>query len=1098
MLIRMRLWVFLPILALAVTLPLGAGSDGDDRLVGDRGADVFRGGDGADLLRGRQGDDRLRGGAHNDKLRGGKGNDRLVGGAGDDRLYGGPGRDVLYGGVGDDWLYGGKNRDRLVGGVGDDRLSGGPGRDSLTGGPGRDRFLLLHPATEAGDADRIRDFDPRHDRLILRDSQAALWVEQQNVGKRANTFLYGDAERGRTLAVLVGGVDLAAADAGTVATESGAAVTDIREPAMRADFSPASLMRQLSEGVAVADLVGQGAPAANLFEANLGIEDLRGAGVPAVEIHEGLQEVARVHAPVCVLSATAEMTECTIALPEVVYDDSVYPTDMADQSDNYLVKIDSSRAFAVGDRLTYAITDGNPSVAVAAWSQTIYKVPATTLEGYRISDDGKLYPKDVYALSRNREQLESEGGLVFLGHRRRLAFQQPDRTVSPPQFGSGVMYYPAEYTYLKTETDTLTIEVRHARTGVTKTVRLNVLPNHRAHPVPVDLFAEHSERAQREREIKPASSRGVACFSAAGEQVADCVTHLPRVAYRHTPLSLGSFPDQADKYLMRVDASRAFGEGANLDYEIIAGNPRILFPYYRPRFQRTFFYDLVGYQIDRQGRIYFQDSWLFGRNNDIYKHDLDALWRYVRANGSGRAYSQGNLCPRTRGVKNDSACVDEFFCRAMHGTADQDCSGLFFHPLNYTFGRTDTDRLRVRVTDKDSGVVRDIVVTIQPHPRAVASVAECAHETDPMDKWGCINSQALLPEREFETTDAMRNSLPDDLAFPKSEYHLVNAIEFDSFEEMATMTWLPESFRKNPNVEIKDGKLILHLYPAPVPEGEEGGGPGKCRFVSHGSWPRLSGRGVFEPADGYLEYKFSGYSYQVGHGGNIIHWSRYGVDHHAFRYQPPHRILAYSNDVTVEDVTPMPRGIISSASVSKVGYLEIDFLERWTKGMTRPWFVAHTYPVRRTNLVLMEKLQLRQENGDPHYPFVYQHPIRPPTAYFRPGHLSRTTRILPSGTNNGDGTYAITYGMEILTEAAAKQSAKSDSDAIRIFIDGKRKAITQRVPNQFMNGNAAWLLEVFPGSLDSNVGSCSRLKKTRFELDHVRFYRRRPPPSAEG
>ncbi len=102
-----------------------------------------------------------------DRLRGGGGNDRLFGGPGDDRLAGNSGDDRLSGGLGDDALHGGGGRDKLDGGDGDDQLAGGKGTDLLRGGDGADTFVFDRAPHNKNDHDRIKDFDPEDDRILL-------------------------------------------------------------------------------------------------------------------------------------------------------------------------------------------------------------------------------------------------------------------------------------------------------------------------------------------------------------------------------------------------------------------------------------------------------------------------------------------------------------------------------------------------------------------------------------------------------------------------------------------------------------------------------------------------------------------------------------------------------------------------------------------------------------------------------------------------------------------------------------------------------------------------------------------------------------------
>jgi Ca2+-binding RTX toxin-like protein len=119
------------------------GSDFGDTLIGNTVDNVLRGRGGDDTLSGKRGDD------------------TLVGGDGNDRAFGGDGNDMLSGGAGDDFLFGG---------AGSDDLRGGAGSDRMFGGAGADRFILR----EAGDFDRIMDFEAARDRILI--SEAATGI----------------------------------------------------------------------------------------------------------------------------------------------------------------------------------------------------------------------------------------------------------------------------------------------------------------------------------------------------------------------------------------------------------------------------------------------------------------------------------------------------------------------------------------------------------------------------------------------------------------------------------------------------------------------------------------------------------------------------------------------------------------------------------------------------------------------------------------------------------------------------------------------------------------------------------------------------------
>lgn len=95
----------------------------------------------------------------------------VTGGLFADRIATQAGDDSLAGAEGDDRLFGGADRDALSGGAGNDRLDGGTGRDALTGGRGADSFVFA--ADPAGSPDRILDFAPGQDRILLDDAAFA-------------------------------------------------------------------------------------------------------------------------------------------------------------------------------------------------------------------------------------------------------------------------------------------------------------------------------------------------------------------------------------------------------------------------------------------------------------------------------------------------------------------------------------------------------------------------------------------------------------------------------------------------------------------------------------------------------------------------------------------------------------------------------------------------------------------------------------------------------------------------------------------------------------------------------------------------------------
>ena len=162
------------------------GTENSDSISGGNLADILSGFAGNDTIEGLEGNDRLFGEAGNDILRGNSGNDSLEGSAGNDSLEGGGGNDTLIGGAGLDTLVadgnsnvldGGGERDELTvrgsnnvldGGLGNDTLIVEAGENNvLTGGAGRDVFRLNSIAETGENLNRITDFQPGEDRLIV-------------------------------------------------------------------------------------------------------------------------------------------------------------------------------------------------------------------------------------------------------------------------------------------------------------------------------------------------------------------------------------------------------------------------------------------------------------------------------------------------------------------------------------------------------------------------------------------------------------------------------------------------------------------------------------------------------------------------------------------------------------------------------------------------------------------------------------------------------------------------------------------------------------------------------------------------------------------
>jgi Ca2+-binding RTX toxin-like protein len=127
------------------------GTEGNDKLYGDRGIDTLWGDGGDDYLNagtesdevfGGLGDDIIEDPFGDDFLRGNEGNDVIASARGADILFGNQGKDAIFigqdasevfAGEGNDFVLGGSGGDVINGNEGDDWLEGGAGFDTLTG-----------------------------------------------------------------------------------------------------------------------------------------------------------------------------------------------------------------------------------------------------------------------------------------------------------------------------------------------------------------------------------------------------------------------------------------------------------------------------------------------------------------------------------------------------------------------------------------------------------------------------------------------------------------------------------------------------------------------------------------------------------------------------------------------------------------------------------------------------------------------------------------------------------------------------------------------------------------------------------------------------
>ena len=362
--------------------------------------------------------------------------------------------------------------------------------------------------------------------------------------------------------------------------------------------------------------------------------------------------------------------------------------------------------------------------------------------------------------------------------------------------------------------------------------------------------------------------------------------------------------------LVKLDSdqlAKHFPAGANLEYSIISGNPSYML-------QKTGKngvlkkYPQVGYRIDNKGEIYVRDAWLLGRDSPLYSL-TDEQHHFFSRGRNWHPLQNLKAC----GGSSSQACPDGQEYRFNRYYTD------------YTLGRTEDSIIKIQVRDSGKSDSREFDVTIKAHPHAVKLAQECK-QSDNIDRWICRHAREIIPNAAVKTTGKHRENLPEGLARSKDIYDLVANIEFTSLQE--TKRYLKsQNFDDGSKLaEVKNGELILHHKVTRIEDDNK-----MCDLKSS----LVTSLGLFEPGSGYLEFNFTKYPNLSVNGGNLLIWSRYGSGQGAFPFEPPTRLFEGMK-------------VVNRSLLAKLGFIEIDLLERWRDNMSAPWFVIHTYPIQGT------------------------------------------------------------------------------------------------------------------------------------------------------
>ena len=347
------------------------------------------------------------------------------------------------------------------------------------------------------------------------------------------------------------------------------------------------------------------------------------------------------------------------------------------------------------------------------------------------------------------------------------------------------------------------------------------------------------------------------------------------------------------------------------------------------------------------------DSWKFHHSTQV--DVVQTHFRFRTASDTIGKFAQpcppGWLCTH-------KPLLHHFDPGTMPDTYTNDRSGNH----GYTFARTKSDELVVRLQHRHYSYDIDVRVSPNAHAEKINRRCKGIEGLSRFKRWLCVNGRELLPQgmsRQLPPTRDEICALPEVIrrtwGNDRNSYQLAMAADFNSINDVErifeTYTqhedyWLEAN--KEPHT-VEDGAWSLSFDP--VVNDFDSRRLGQYEVAA----PGAQSLGRFEFSSGYFEVRqLNDIPYLDVTGPFMIFWSRYGEGHDNFGALPDRTVFddqltaSSGAPVDLDSVDPAPGPYqLHRSVIGKVGFLEIDFWERWLLNQTGPLWVVHSYPRNR-------------------------------------------------------------------------------------------------------------------------------------------------------